>query len=419
MSGRWPLGFLLWLVSHMAMAADLPAIREIAFEGNTKTQPKVMLRELVIQPGDAADPARIERSRQGILDLGLFQNVTVKQTPIEGDEGGIKLTFVVREKWYILPLPRAAANLDGQSSVGAELRWNNLFGLNHSLRAQFTQNDLRQSDRGKQTSYLVAYAAPFFLDSPYNLRVAAQHRISPVEEEVFYDERFDSASVFVSRTYSDGGPASQGWTLGSGLIWQNEKREGEGVPPAYGEATAPTFSAGYRDIRFKLYSEEGIAYGASVTGAREGYASDYNYSRINANYQRLLAIGETPHQNLNFSAGIGSYFDGPDDDDVTEYSLGGSGSLRGYDVNTFEGNAYYLLAVEYVRPIRWPWLRVAAIIEAGRIFERPQDLSLRDVRTSAGVSLRIRVPTFVNLELEIGCAVPLDGGPGRLFGGRI
>lgn len=405
---------LLLLLCCSCAYAEYPPVMEIVFEGNNTTQPKVMLREMVIREGDLADPEKIERSRQGIQDLGLFRSVTVEQTPVRG---GVKLTYTVREKYYILPYPRLSANLEGQSSYGAEVRWNNILGLNHSLRVVASQSNLRRTGRGKQTNYAISYNAPFLFDSPYNVNLTTGRVISPVTGDVSYDETFNNASLTVSRTYSGGGPASQGWTLGSGVLWQSESREGPGVPPPYGKATALLGRADYRDVRFKVYSEEGVAYGLAVAGAKKGFASDYNYSTLTGNYTRLFAVGETAHQNLNFSFDAGARFDGPRE--VNVFTAGGSGSLRGYKRNFIEGNAFYLLGAEYVRPIGWPWLRAAVILEAGNVFDRPQDISADKVYTSLGVSLRVRLPLFVNFELEAGYALPLNGGPGKIFGGRV
>lgn len=395
-------------------ATQYPEIVEIQFEGNKTTQPKIMRREMVLSEGDPADPALIERSRQGIQDLGLFRRVSVRATAVDS---GVKLTFTVREKYYILPLPRLAADLDGRSSVGGELRWNNLFGLNHSLRLRATRSELQQQDRGKQTSYVLSYVWPFAFDSPYTLRFSGGHTVSPVIGEVSYDETFDSFALLVSRTFPGDGPASQGWTFGLGPAWQNERRGGEGVPPAYGEAAALVAQASFRDIRFRVFSEEGVAYGVTLRGAREGLAADYDYSSISGGYSRLFAVGETAHQNINLGFDFGAYFDGPDD--VRGFALGGSSALRNYKANFLEGNAFYLFTAEYVRPIGWPWLRAAAILEAGNVFGRPQDFSSDRVYTSAGLALRLRLQTFVNLEIEFGYAVSLDGGSGRVFGGRI
>lgn len=394
-------------------AEDLRVV-QIAFEGNKTTRERILRREMVLREGDVADAARIERSRQGIQDLGLFQQVSVRQ---EAVEGGVRLVYTVVERFYILPLPRAAANLDGQTSVGGELIWNNVWGLGHRLRLRALQNELRQADRGKQTLYSLGYTAPFVWDSPYTISSSIGHSQSPVTSPAVYDESFNSASLIVSRTFSFGGPASQGWTFGLGPYWLDEKRSGDAAPTAYGAATALVANAYYRDMRYRIYSEDGVYYGFTVSGAHDGLASDYNYSTLTGVYQRLLRIGETPHQNLNFSISAGSYFDGPAE--VKNYNLGGSAALRAYKPNFLEGNAYYLVSAEFVRPIHWPWLRGAVILENGSVSAKPQDFGGDASYTSLGFSLRARIRSFVNLELEIGYALPLDGGEARLFGGRI
>jgi outer membrane protein assembly factor BamA len=122
-------------------AAAAPPVVEIRFEGNRHTRPVTMQRELLLREGDPADQGLIERSRQAIQDLGLFRSVEVLQ---ESVPEGVRLVFTVVEKWYVLVYPRLTANSDGQNSYGAELRWNNLWGLNHSLRVLGRSRDARQ-----------------------------------------------------------------------------------------------------------------------------------------------------------------------------------------------------------------------------------------------------------------------------------
>ncbi|HVT35916.1 MAG TPA: BamA/TamA family outer membrane protein, partial [Nevskiaceae bacterium] len=331
--------------------------------------------------------------------------------------GGVRVVFTVRERYYLLAYPRLSANLDGQTSYGGEVDWTNMFGLNYGLEAKVSASDRREANRGRETDYTLGFSAPFIFDSRYSLSLELSHNLSPVQDTVSYDETFDSAQAVVTRKLSGDGPASQGWMAGAGLLWQNENRAGPGVPQAYGESTAPLLQASYYDIRDRIFSAEGVAYGARIAGARRGLASEYNYSTLTLNYRRLMAVGQTEHQDINVYGYAGVYFDGPPE--VHNFALGGSSALRAYNANFIEGNAYYLLRGEYLRPLGWPWLRGALILEAGNTFENARAFTLNRVYTSLGAALRVRLPLFVNLQLEVGYAVPLQGGGGRFFGGRV
>ena len=159
-----------------AYAQPLPTIVEIVFEDNQVTQPRVMQRELVIAVGDPADPGAIARSRQALLDLGLFRRVYVREEPVEG---GVRVVFQVDERYYLLPSPRLDAKSDGRYAYGVQFRWNNVAGLNHTLRVFVEEEERRRQGIGKETNYVAAYSAPFVFDSPYAVSVGPTRLMAP------------------------------------------------------------------------------------------------------------------------------------------------------------------------------------------------------------------------------------------------
>ncbi len=404
---------------------EFPVIREISFEGNDTTQPKTMLREMVIQSGDPADPVAIERSRQGVQDLGLFRSVRVRQEPVEG---GVRLVFTVKEKYYILPLPSASANSDGGYSYGFRTRWYNIWGLNHSLLAYYQK---RQSSEGTadpvktgvQTRYQLRYSAPFIADSPFSLNLALGRGITPYVKPLVYDSIMDFASVSLSRKLSER-VDSQGWEISAGMDWERQHSAGPDAPPDQGRATSLSAGLSYRDLRDHLYSYEGIAYGFSAGTASRDVLSDYTSTDWSANFADYLQVGETPHQTLNlFISGAGSQGGAPGRE--AAYSLGGVDSLRGYEPETVKGDSYYLFSAEFLRPVLRNSIRALAVVDAGTMVEeggpadQPGSEHIGNVLVSAGAGMRIRVQAFVNLEFEIGVAWPLNGGAPRFFASKI
>lgn len=397
--------------------APPPVIREIVFSGNDTTQPKTMLREMSVRVGDVADPAQIEHSRQAVQDLGLFKSVSVRQEPLPD---GVRLIYEVREKFYFLPYPRLNANADQQYSYGAELRWNNIRGLNQNLQLLVTQGDSKREGYGKQTSYTVAYVAPFIWDSSNNLALSANHLTAPRSNLVTgdpYTEKLDSAQVLLSHRYSTTA-ASQGWLLGGGLQFQNEDRYGLGAAPPYGHATSLVGVVEYRDLHDEIYSELGELFSFRQETALRGVASDYGYTLLTAGYDRYFQLGDLQHQTLQLSGDIGGYFNVPQD--VTHFAQGGTGNLRGFPKYSFEGNSFYYGTALYQRPIGWNWLRVMGGVEIGNVAAHPSRELFRHLHADAFLGLRIRFAWFVNLQFEAGYAMPLNGGDtGRLFGGRL
>lgn len=390
-------------------------MREIAFEGNDTTRPVTMLREMTLRVGERADPARVEASRQAVLDLGLFKSVTVREEPVDG---GVRLVFVVRERYYILPTPRLDAKSDGSNSYGAQLRWSNFLGLNHALRATWQSADRGQRNVGRESSWSLGYTAPFVGDRDTGFTLGLGYATRPVTGTLGgYEESFRSVSAGLTRRLAGDGPASQGWSAAAGLTWLRQDTAGAAAPAPYGEAVTPSLGIGWRELHYRVYSEEGGRFGARVESTVAELASDYDLLRLTAGGARYLPVGATPHQTLHLFASAGTLHGGPP---ATEaFALGGASSLRGYDRNFVEGDAYWLAGVELARPLLRDWLRVVVILEAGNAWPDAGDASLGSVYSSLGIGLRLRLTNFVDFEVEAGWAIPLDGGPGRYFASRV
>lgn len=394
--------------------ASSKLLRQIAFEGNRVTQPRTMLRELPFKQGDAVTLDLLERGRQAIQDLGLFKAVQVRE--VAEADGSITAIYTVSERWYLLPYPRVDANADGEYAYGAQLSWNNLWGLNHTLRASALQRETaRLGSSGKEMLYSASYFAPQVFDTRWSLGAAGSYTERPFEDPQlgFYNEQISSVQLMAQRALS-AGPPSQGWSIGAGVL-ATQQRTDSGIGE-YGEAAGPVVTAGYRDVRLNIYSEEGITFGGRLDGAMDGFAADYDFARLTVGGIRYLPFG-VPHQTLHLIAETGLGWKGPDN--LRNFSLGGSGSLRGYQRSFEEGNAFYRVAGEWARPIFKPWLRTVVIAEVGNVYRHPNEIDLGAARSSIGFGLRLRLLTFVNLEVEAGIALPLEGGAARFFAGRV
>ena len=397
----------------------VPRIVEIHLSGNEKTRDKVILRELDLAPGDPADPSAIENGRQAVLDLGLFRTVNVTTQPVPG---GVVLNISMREKYHLLVLPRVDASSDRDVSYGAQLRWANVWGLNHRLNLTVESGDFpEERDRREEDSARLSYRAPYLFDTPYELRARLERleRVTPVIDlatnEVTDDtfaETFDQVEIGLARDLRTDRPRS-GWIVGGGLFWQRQDTSGDFAPPPDGQAIALVGTAEFDNLRFHLYSETGRRFDARVEAAGSGLGSDYSYTRSTVDYFQSKALGETPHQTWEVLGSAGLITGGPNS--RNEFSLGGSSRLRGYDSDDLEGNRYYYGSLQYLRPIKWNWLRLLAFVEIGGTDDDREGLRDGSPYADIGVGVRIRLPWFVNIEIEAGWAYPLRGGDGANF----
>lgn len=426
MSGLGPAVLVLGLMALPGEAGEAgaqepqayPPITEIVFAGNEVTQPRTMLREMTIHVGAPADPLEIERSRQGVQDLGLFRSVQARQEPMAD---GVRLVITVKEKYYILPVPRADYSSDGGYGYGGQLRWDNVWGLNHTFnpffeRRQPSEGSADAEVRGIQTRSQLRYQAPFIFDTDFSASFNAGYTRTPYLRPIRYDDTVKFVSFGLSRKLT-GGRRSQGWTGSTGLTWQEERTFGALAPLERGQAVSLGLGATYRDLHFNVYSDEGVAWGGSVTGATESVLSDYDFTVWNLTWARYLAIGRTPHQNLNLELNVVGRHDGTFGGDA--YSIGGTSTIRGFEPETRKGDAYYNASIEYLRPVFRNSIRLLVVLDAANAFPSPQEFNLDKVFVSAGLGVRVRIQAFVALDLEIGLAWPLNGGEPRVFASKV
>ncbi|MEQ9738188.1 MAG: BamA/TamA family outer membrane protein, partial [Algiphilus sp.] len=181
--------------------------------------------------------------------------------------------------------------------------------------------------------------------------------------------------------------------------------------------TAVTGGIRYRDVHDKIYSFQGISYGASVTSSVPGL-SDYDQYVVSGGVTRYIPIGRRAHQNINLYAQAGSFHAGPRARRNDNFELGGADRLRGYEDEFTEGDAFWAVGAEYLRPLYWNAVRGLVILEAGDAMSTSFSEQNQPVLLSIGLGLRIRITWFVDAAVEVGVAWPLIRGDGlQVFAG--
>ena len=388
-------------------------LRAIRFTGNKTTRERTLLRELPFVPGDQVTIAELETGRQAIQNLNLFKEVKLA---LQADgQGGVEATYALREKWYVLGYPRVDANSNGEYAYGVQLDWNNVWGLNHALRISALKKETKRVGIGKEQNLAVGYSAPQVFDSLWSLGLGGSYTERPVSDAFGdYNERLEAYQALASRALDPLQP-NQGWSVGAGALWTGQ-RTSTGVAQ-YGEAFGPVALANYRDFKFNIYSEEGLVFGSRLDAARQGLGADYDFARLTLNAIRYWRVGATAHQTVHVFGDTGLNWDGPRS--VRNFTLGGVGGLRGYQRGYREGNAYFRVGSEWARPVFKPWIRSVVIAEAGNVYAQPNEIEPTDVKASIGVGVRLRLPMFVNVQVEAGVAFPVEGAAPRFFAGQV
>ncbi len=134
-------------------------VRNIVIQGNKKTRPDIILREIPFKSGDVfllQDLVKkFETARQQLMNTALFHEAIVALKSFEGYD--IDILVQVRERWYIFPLPYfkpVDRNLNQwiieqkasmkRVNYGGKLLYNNVTGRNDKLRLWLISGYTRQ-----------------------------------------------------------------------------------------------------------------------------------------------------------------------------------------------------------------------------------------------------------------------------------
>lgn len=392
---------LLLSLRSLAQPAEISEIRLV---GNNVTQELVIRREMVIAEGDPVDLERIERSRQNIMDLGLFTSVETRLEP--GPEGPV-LIVEVDEKFYILPIPQVDAQPDGDFSYGGELRFDNLFGLNQRLRIEYENDDSVHEDDDLTRKLEVSYDYPRVGDTPNNLSVLAAVDRRDFDAETEAGERGHYLSDFrrfrfnISRWLRREGPTG-GWQAGGGMnLDQLDYKRLSGTPGLYSDAQMVSVigNVGYYGVHDHGTYRSGFLYTISSELGVPQLGSDEDFFRLLYLHRKFRPLdGRGTNLNTQFRLGLanGTKFGS------VSYSLGGDDSLRGYSSSDdIRGNAMLLLNVEYLKPMFGSRaFRGLLFADVGNAYPGVLEIDVSDLEAAGGFGFRWQVEWFVDVTLR-------------------
>lgn len=404
-------------------ASSPDVIVAIEFVGNKVTREKILRQEMTLKEGDPADPVQIEISRQGIMDLGLF---TLVRADLEPREGGQLLRITVKEKYFILPVPKLNRDDDNNFSYGAEISFDNLSGLNQKLKLRYETEDSTEVPDEKITTSLLSYSYPRLYGGPWTLSAETSKTRSPVEvidglTTQEYERESWTASVQASRWLNESGP-SLGWQFGGGLIWRRNVYDSMTTIQAepYRDAQAVGFSGvlQFVDVRDLLYSRSGTEYGYNGELSAPILGSDTHYTRHEFFYRRYLTFPERLHENLDVQVRLGLSSGDIFRSDPYAYALGGSKSLRGYETSSFIGNSFIVLNAQYLRPLFGYYeFRGVVFLDIGNTYPSNTEINLGDLKWDIGIGFRWRLKSFIKIDLRVDAAYAHDTGEWKYFAG--
>jgi len=400
------LGMLL--LSNRVSAEEI--IKAIRFEGNQVTQPSVMFREMYLAPGDELDENALQKSIQGIMDLRLFRSVDYylesEFNPLTQNDD-LTLVIVVVEKFYWIVLPRAKLQ-DDEQSIGVQVQWDNLFGLNHSL--SMVAENKGQTHGVTERQQRMSYRYPFIFDSPYrvDMEIAQGNTVDDNEVSGFINRKDQRLTMKLFR-WMNADRRSNGWFSVLGFDYmqrQSVELFDNGVIDDT-DALALNFEYGFDNVHQYAYNRGGKGYGYKLLLSDEQFGSKSHFTNQELYYRSYYRFKSRPDENLNVRTRLG-HSTGDILDDAA-YTLGSNRVLRGFDNNRFEGNSLLLINMEYIMPSSFArTFRYVYFLDLGNTYAEFSDMKSPSLNKGIGLGFRWKLPMFVNVDLRMDAGYAID-----------
>lgn len=393
-------------------------VEQIEFIGNEKTQNETLLQELTFGIGDEITHHDLAQSTQAILNLSLFSNAAIEFKSAFDNT----VLVTVKEKRYNFILPRLSRNGDGDITLGATWRSDNLNGLNQSskLTAAYKEYQSTEEDNAVYAQWEFDY--PRIINTRYSFNSDIAYEYTSLEETLngetgTYNRKRGAVRFEIGEWAFKQGP-SRGLRLSGGWLWEDYQHDYvSGATNLLPDRRINALILGAQGFFTKdlILSRSGMDYGLKMTLGDKAIGSQVDFTLTEGYYRRYHPVSKTPHTNINYQisfAHINRSLLG-----TPQFEASGSSRLRGYDRDDLEGNSYLVLNVEYLRPINEKkTVKAVALFDAGNAWMRDRNIDLFDLRYSAGFGLRWKITKFVKTDLRIDIAHGLsEDGTTRLY----
>ncbi|MCG7363392.1 outer membrane protein assembly factor BamA [Roseomonas sp. ACRSG] len=390
-------------------------VERIEITGNTRTQDRVIRREMRLAEGDAFNAAAVQRSRQRIRDLGYFNpDVSINSTPGSQPDQVVLTTNVTERATGELSLG-GGYSTDAGALADVGLRERNLLGtgidarINTTIAQRRSQVDLSVTD-------------PSFLDRNLSVGVDLFYIQRDLSEYSGYEERRAGGALRAGYEFNERLRQSWAYTLSRRNVFNVDPRASRYIQEQKGvtwlSQIGQTLTYDTRDSRLDPHSGYVLRLGTDLAGLGGDVA--YVRARLDGNYfipfERWLG---DPDYVLSISASGGimkSFADKPERI-VDRFFLGGE-NLRGFAIagagprdtstgtnDSLGGRVIWTQSTEMRFPLPLPseiGLLGRAFVDIGSLSDASGD-NIRDdssPRVGVGVGVSWRSPFgLINIDL--------------------
>lgn len=394
----------------------------LEFQGNTTTKDKVLRREIFLEEGDIMDMETFKQSLYKLGQLGYFKVTDNPDFKVNPDSKTVDVTVKGTEEGKNDVQFGGGYSEGGGFFVQSQLATRNFLGEGENLSLSFQKGT-------RTTHFSIAYADPWFLDTPNSLGVSIYNNQLRYPASVGYESngkgttlaygyrlrRFDS----VSTVY--------------GYQRSRVHREVTTVPDANGNVPvaeigdyrfttstiAPSYNYDSRDNPFDTTRGFKFSLATAYTGGPLG--GTVHALKPTLDVTKFFKMSRRSSVSFNVEAGqifpldkkcANSLQEQVDKNvrlcvpETERFLVGGEYSVRGFRTYTLGprqtfagvsqpagGYKYHVANFEYIFRINDP-LRFVIFADAGQAFAYREKWALSKTRYSTGAELRIFLPVF-------------------------
>ncbi|HEY3757371.1 MAG TPA: outer membrane protein assembly factor BamA [Opitutaceae bacterium] len=395
-------------------------VESIEIDGNTKTKSTVVLRELVLGPGDVFNTVRMKISQARLENTRFFDDVDIKNQPtnIPGREN---MRVTVKEgRTGSLTFGAGYSSLE-RATVFAEISQSNfdLFNGRSLFQGDGQKFRIRLELGEVSSEAIISFTEPYINQQPLQLDTNV-FRTSSDYNSTYYDEVDLGANISISKMLFELVRAQIGYEYDVIEIQNVASSASPIIAAAAGDNTeSKVFVTLSRQTLDKLINPtSGNSISLKTTVAGGPFGGSANYYEFNFKGSQFFPIFEAQNQVLELFMMGGVIKNFGSSTTVPYYDalyLGGPDDLRGYQYRFVSprdiygepigGKSQAEFTAEYSLDIVSP-IRFAVFYDAGFVNPGSFDFSFNNYQDDFGVGLRLFV---MGAPLSLDYGIPVRG----------
>jgi len=401
-------------------------VREINVSGNTRSRDEVVRRELRQLESSWYDGEKINRSRTRVDRLGYFEDVTVETPAVPATTDQVDVNLSVKERPTGSVMVGAGFSSSEKLVLSASIQQQNLFGSGKTIGAQVNTSRVNKV-------YSFSYTDPYYTVDGISRGFDVYRRKTDTSS-------YSSVGTYASSSYGGGVryglPIAEDDYISVGLSADSTKLTVDSTSPTIYQQYVNTFGSASttlmgtigwlkETIDSRLYPTKGAS--DRLFGEIGLPGGSLHYYRVTYQHQHFFPMPVFSKKftlMLNGELGYADGYGGKTLPFFKNFYAGGIGSVRGYDISSLGpqdpstgyslgGNRRAIGNAELLFPLPGTGqdksLRLGFFVDGGQVWNKQQQISMGDIRYSAGFSLSWSSPMG---PLKFSLASPLNDKPG-------